>query len=163
MSAFPLPEATLAEFERRHDKLLERGYVDVAQHGGLRPGARVRNRGQQYTKARWDGTATLLAVMLKDPSPWAKKYGQPDVEVLVANDNPVDDSPFWLIGVWADYGTGLATGPAPLEFADGVATVTITACMGCLPKADKVLWIRLADEIDAYLDDDKFAGKQSLW
>lgn len=106
----PLTEAVQVEFERRHDELLERGYVDVAQYGDLRPGARVRNRGQQYTKARWDGTATLLAIMLKDPSPWAKKYGRPDVEVLVANDNPNGDSPFWLIGGWSDYGTDLATG-----------------------------------------------------
>lgn len=50
--------------------------------------------------------------------------------------------------------------PPPIAFAPGVATVTITACMGCVPKTDRALWIRLADEVAAYLT---HAEEAPLW
>lgn len=73
---------------------------------GLRVGARVHNRGEQYLKAAVDGTATVLAVMRRgtdeQPDSWERTYGRPNVEVIVWCDR--DDR----VTAWSDYGTRLA-------------------------------------------------------
>lgn len=73
---------------------------------GIRVGARVHNRGEQYLKAAVDGTATVLAVMRRgsdeQPDSWERTYGRPNVEVIVLRDR--DHS----VTAWADYGTRLA-------------------------------------------------------
>lgn len=95
--------ATFVERERQrmHAELTEYGYQDIAEHRGIKVGARVRHCGQRYYEAIENGTATVLAVMQKDPSPWADSYGRPDIEVLVADDKPM--FPGSPVSQWADY------------------------------------------------------------
>jgi hypothetical protein len=77
-----------AEFERDHQALIEAGYEDVAEYAGIKVGARVRHVGHQWPEAFERGSATVLAVMRKDPSAWAQTYRRPDVELLVELDRP---------------------------------------------------------------------------
>lgn len=81
--------------------LLARGYVEIPDHNGLRPGVRVRHVGEQYPGAS-EGTATVLRVF-KSPR---VIQGDPDVELIVKRDKPS----FWGedYGYWADYHTVLA-------------------------------------------------------
>lgn len=81
--------------------LAERGYKQIPERAGIQPGQRVRHYAHQYPEAYRDGTATVLAVMLRDPSPWTQTYQQPDVEVIVQSDRPYDaEHP---IRTWASY------------------------------------------------------------
>lgn len=66
--------------------LLARGYHDIAEHRGLTVGARVYHRGHQWPEAS-QGTGTVVALMRRDPSPWAQAWGQPDVETIVQFDD----------------------------------------------------------------------------
>ena len=75
------------DFARRHDDLIEHGYVDIDEHHGLRAGARVRHLGHQYPEAYAEGTGTVLAVMLKHLSSWSENHGRADVELLVLRDD----------------------------------------------------------------------------
>lgn len=84
---------------------LKRGYVEVEEHKGIKPGARVRNSGEQYPKAYRDGTAVVRHVLLKDPSSWSNTWGRPDVEVIVERDKPRIGTS--TLGMWSDYGTCL--------------------------------------------------------
>lgn len=87
-----------------------RGYHAIPSHptraGQLAPGARVRGYGHQWPTAIARGTGVVHAVMLRDPSRWADKYGRPDVEIVVKLDRV--DWPTLGVEVWADYGTILA-------------------------------------------------------
>ena len=79
------------------------GYQEIPEYKGIKPGQRVRHLGHRYTEAYRDGTATVLAVMQKDPSSWAQTYGRPDVEIIVQLDKPYDpESP---VRTWSDYQT----------------------------------------------------------
>lgn len=91
--------------------LLARGYVEISEFNGLKPGARVRNAGEQYPEAYRDGTANVLAVFQRDPSSWAVTYRRPDIEVIVRRDKSLfeDWSPDHR---WADYGTQLVVNHA---------------------------------------------------
>jgi hypothetical protein len=62
--------------------LHERGYGDVAEHGGLRAGARIRHRGHQWSGAYTSGTGVVLAVTEKPDSAWSVSWHMPDVELL---------------------------------------------------------------------------------
>lgn len=73
------------------------------EHEHLKPGVRVRNRGEQYSTARQFGTAEVVAVLRK-PGVWEQEYGRLNIEVLVRRDR--DGS----LGWWADYGTCLIEG-----------------------------------------------------
>ena len=79
---------------------------DHYEHDHLKPGVRVRNRGEQYDTARQWGTAEVVAVMRK-PGSWERTYGRPNIEVLVRRDRADFGSDLtW----WADYGTFLPEG-----------------------------------------------------
>ena len=73
--------------EDRVADLLARGYVEIPEFEGLRPGARVRHRGEQYARAHLEGTATVRYVFRKDPSSWAQTYRRPDVEIVAERDD----------------------------------------------------------------------------
>jgi hypothetical protein len=89
------------ERERMHAELAERAYRDIPEHRGIKVGARVRHRGHRWLEAYLQGTATVLAVMQKGPSPWSVSWGRPDVEVLALPDNPM--FPTAPVHGWADY------------------------------------------------------------
>lgn len=82
--------------------LLADGF-DHYEHEHLKPGVRVRNRGEQYDTARQFGTAEIVAVLRK-PGAWERDWGRLNIEVLVKRDR--DGSLTW----WADYGTFLTEG-----------------------------------------------------
>lgn len=93
----------MSEIEETRQALIDRGYAEVEEHKGLKPGARVRHIGERFGYD--DGTATVRHVLLKDPSAWSQTYRQPDVEVVVEKDRPLFGS---VVGQWADYHCGLA-------------------------------------------------------
>jgi hypothetical protein len=69
-------------------ELVERGYAEKEFHNELRPGARVRHRGHQYSEAFQNGTGVVLHVTEKSPSSWAQSWRTPDVEMVVLWDRP---------------------------------------------------------------------------
>lgn len=73
------------------------------EHEHLKPGVRVRNRGERYDTARQFGTGEIVAVLRK-PGAWERQWGRLNIEVLVRLDR--DGSLTW----WADYGTVLPEG-----------------------------------------------------
>lgn len=75
----------MSTFDELHGEYLAGGWRDVKQHGQLAAGTRVYHRGHQWPGAA-QGTGTVRAVMLRDPSPWSAVYGVPDVEVIVEYD-----------------------------------------------------------------------------
>lgn len=81
-----LTAAERAEFDAHVTGLKRRGWVEVDEFRSLRPGVRIRHRGEQYTEAYRDGTATVLIVTEKPNSPWARKYHHPDVELVALTD-----------------------------------------------------------------------------
>lgn len=74
--------------EERLADLKQHGYVEIEEFRGLRAGVRVRGRGEQYAEAYRDGTGKVLHVLQRDPSPWARSYNHPDVELVVESDDP---------------------------------------------------------------------------
>lgn len=89
---------------------LARGYVEVQEIGEFKIGQRVCNTNQVYSKARQDGTAVLERIFHAPGSLWEKKYGQPDIEVIVRRDDPAYGGTH---GVWASYGTIVAKNQPP--------------------------------------------------
>ena len=81
---------------------------DHHEHDVLKPGVRVRNRGEQYDTARQFGTGAIVAVMRK-PGSWEQAYGRLNIEVLVRRDKPLIEGGSVLTW-WADYGTYIAEG-----------------------------------------------------
>lgn len=79
---------------------------------GLKVGARVSNRGEQYHRAYTEGTATVVAVMRRGtderPDAWEQSWGRPNVEVVVQRDQRLVDRGDAEFTCWADYGTNLA-------------------------------------------------------
>ena len=61
--------------------------MDIKEFHGLRAGVRVRHRGEQYREAYRNGTGNVLHVLQRDPSPWARSWGRPDVEIVVIRDD----------------------------------------------------------------------------
>lgn len=93
-----------AAVEEKLAPMLADGFI-YHEHEHLKPGVRVRNRGEQYASARQFGTAVVVAVLRK-PGSWERTYGRLNIEVLVQRD---DGSLTW----WADYGTFLPEGCWP--------------------------------------------------
>ena len=85
-----------AEEQQRVDEMLaglhERGYVDVAEHGKLRPGVRIRHRGEQYYEALEHGTGVVVAITEKPDSSWSRTYGMADIELITVSDEARFDS-----------------------------------------------------------------------
>lgn len=101
--------------------LLAEGFTHH-DHEQLRPGVRVRNRGEQYDDARQFGTAVVVAVLRK-PGAWEQKWGRMNIEVLVRRERPrFGNELAW----WADYGTAL---PEGCWLCGG----TDAACRRCAP------------------------------
>ena len=84
----------------QREQLEARGYVEVAEHHRLKPGARIRHRGQQWYEALMFGTATVVAVYEKPNSPWSVEWHMPDIEVIPQR----DDEPEGRCTItWAQY------------------------------------------------------------
>lgn len=101
-----------ASYQAKREALLGDRFVDI-EHDQLVVGARVRNRGEQYSRAYRYGTGVVLAVMRQEDSAWEREWGRPNIEVLVLRDEP-----FFSLGritLWADYGTFLAEIQEPPE------------------------------------------------
>lgn len=99
-------EPTLREYERQRAELVHNGYVDIDEtRSGIKVGDRVCHCGERYYEAMADGTAVVLCVMRNKGSFWERKYGQPDVELLVARDRPMFEGDHFLVSGWADYHT----------------------------------------------------------
>jgi hypothetical protein len=73
--------------------LHKRGYINVEQHGDLKPGTRIRHRGHRYPEAYRDGTGVVVAITEKPGSSWSLSWDAADIEMIVAWDRPpVSDS-----------------------------------------------------------------------
>ena len=96
---------TKSDVEEALAPMLADGF-DHYEHEHIKPGVRVRNRGEQYPEARQWGTAEVVAVLRK-PGAWEKKWGRLNIEVLVRRDR-ADFGP--ELTWWADYGTSLNEG-----------------------------------------------------
>lgn len=87
--SFPASDMTPAEHaevERMLAELRECGYRDVAEHGQLRPGVRIRHRGHQWPEALSKGTGVVVAITEKPDSSWSRAYGAADVELITLSD-----------------------------------------------------------------------------
>ncbi|WP_159600005.1 hypothetical protein [Agromyces humi] len=104
------PDDTDAILAKHRKELTDRGYVDIDEHRGLKVGARVHHIGEKWWEAGENGTATVVAILEKNPSSWSWG-GRPDIELIAQRDDPSWGGPF---GRWADYHTALATGPLEL-------------------------------------------------
>jgi hypothetical protein len=98
-------ELVEAEFTRMTADLTGRGYREIAEYEGIKAGARVHHVGERFVEAYRDGTAVVLAVFEKDPSSWAVKYRERDIEILARRDKPHTDSR--PVSQWANYHTRL--------------------------------------------------------
>lgn len=79
------------------EDLLNRGYIEVQEWRELHVGDRARHVNQLWAEAT-TGTATIKRIFHKPDSPWADKWGRPDVEIILTRDNGDD-------AYWADYHT----------------------------------------------------------
>ncbi|GAA0494203.1 hypothetical protein Ade02nite_20560 [Paractinoplanes deccanensis] len=93
-----------ATAERMLAELHEHGYVDRPEFKGLKPGDRVKHRGEQYPEAYDQGTATVWAVVEKPDSAWSRKYHASDVELIVVRDRPFAEG-MSRVTSWANYHT----------------------------------------------------------
>lgn len=137
--------STTTHAEQR-TRLEERGYVEVPEarvvDGTVVVGDRVRNRGEQYVKAYWHGTARVVAIYEKPDSSWSRTYNMPDVEVITQRDrDPEGTCPM----PWANYGTVVRDdtlswcvladdhdGPCRQDDASPDHHDTACACLDCL-------------------------------
>lgn len=81
-----------AEVDAMLAALRERGYQNVAEHGQLRPGTRIRHRGERYYEALEHGTGVVLAITEKPDSSWSRTWRMPDIELITLSDKPRFDS-----------------------------------------------------------------------
>lgn len=88
MTAIELTPAERAEVETKMAALRERGYVDREAFNELKPGTRIRHRGHQWPDAYREGTGNVVAITEKPESAWSQSWGAPDVEMVVAYDEP---------------------------------------------------------------------------
>ncbi len=87
------------------EDLLASGYQDIEETArGVRVGDRVRHVGERYDEAYEHGTATVLAIMELEGSPWSATWGQRDVELIIERDQPPTPDGN-RISQWADYHT----------------------------------------------------------
>jgi hypothetical protein len=83
-----IPDAEREKYATIRAELEESGYRDV-EHETLRPGRRVRHRGERYPEAYDHGTGVILAVMEKPNSAWSADWGGRDIELIVLRDRPM--------------------------------------------------------------------------
>ncbi len=65
-----------------------RGYAPRERFNELAPGVRVRHHGHQWSSAYTEGTGVVVAITERDPSSWSQSWGAPDIEMVVAFDEP---------------------------------------------------------------------------
>ncbi|WP_431728502.1 hypothetical protein [Verrucosispora sp. TAA-831] len=83
-----LPPEETAEIARLRAELAQCQYVEIPDHRGLRPGARVYHSGHQWPGAALDGSGVVAAVFERPGSSWSRTYNAPDVEIIVLWDRP---------------------------------------------------------------------------
>ena len=66
--------------------LLDSGYQEVDSFGSLSVGTRVRLSGESWPEACEKGTGNVERMFHKPNSQWERKYGRPDVELIVRMD-----------------------------------------------------------------------------
>jgi hypothetical protein len=71
--------------------LLRRGYIEVQEWGDFKVGQRVRHVSHQW--ATLNGSAEVRRIFHHPDSAWSRKYGAPDVELIVRKDG--GDAGFW--------------------------------------------------------------------
>lgn len=81
------PEVETERVERAAAALLSRGAIEVQEFGSLTVGARIRKVSQTYPAARTQGTGVIERIFHRQNSFWEQKYGHPDVELIVRNDD----------------------------------------------------------------------------
>lgn len=85
-------EAEAAEIAAVVAELREHGYQDLDEYvyprSGLvlRVGTRVRRQVEEYPEALRRGTGNVVALLHKPGSSWSRKYGIPDVEMVMLSD-----------------------------------------------------------------------------
>lgn len=87
------PEMVLTELERAElaekvKELHKRGYRDVAEHHGLKVGARIRHHGHQWSEAFRLGTGHVAVLTEKPNSAWSISWHMPDIELIAVWDKP---------------------------------------------------------------------------
>ena len=102
MSDFDYATATLTERLARPaaEQLEHAGYKPIDEFNGITVGARVHNRGEQFSRAFREGTGTVTGIFEKSPSSWSQTYRARDIEVVVQHDDGRERQ-------WASYGTEL--------------------------------------------------------
>lgn len=88
MTDLDLTPEERVEAERILAGLHERGYTDRERFNELTPGSRVRHRGHRWPQAYTDGSGVVVAITERDPSSWSQSWGVPDIEMVVAFDEP---------------------------------------------------------------------------
>lgn len=96
----------LPPHEARAAELLGLRYTEAAEAGELFVGQRVRNVGEQYPDAIWNGTAVIERIFTR--------AGGRDVELIVRRDKP-RWSPSDTHGFWANYHTTPAITAPPSD------------------------------------------------
>lgn len=77
-----------AEADQMLAELRQRGYTDRDQFNELAPGVRVYHSGHRWPDALLNGSGVVVAITERDPSSWSQSWGAPDVEMVVAWDEP---------------------------------------------------------------------------
>lgn len=67
--------------------MLKQGSTEVTEFKDLKVGSRVRRCAEQWGAAYTNGTGTIERIFHKQKSSWEKKYGRPDVELIVKRDD----------------------------------------------------------------------------
>lgn len=83
-----LTDAEKREAEQIVADLYDRGYRWRDRTHGFARGARVRHRGHRWPAAYRDGSGVIVAIAERDPSSWSQSWGAPDIEMVVALDQP---------------------------------------------------------------------------
>ncbi|ASN20680.1 hypothetical protein [Arthrobacter sp. YN] len=69
------------------ESMLKRGSTEVTEFKDLKVGSRVRRSAEQWGEAYTKGTGTIERIFHKQNSSWERKYGRPDVELIVKRDD----------------------------------------------------------------------------
>jgi len=83
-----LTQAERSEAEAILDGLRKHGYTDRERFNELAPGVRVRHSGHRWPEAYCEGTGVVVAITERNPSSWSQSWDAPDIEMVVAFDEP---------------------------------------------------------------------------
>lgn len=75
------PECRAADLQRR-------GYQEVTESGSLHVGDRIRHYNEQYPEAYRSGTGSIERIFHRPSPSFERKWGTPDVELIVKRDKP---------------------------------------------------------------------------